>query len=449
MRFDDRIATILALPDDSAEARAAKWHQLADVVAQCGDEAQDCAADALNYLNAHRGAVPAAAGQREPQMLPPGSPEIATGQPEGDSGRISHIRGLVARLASLSSASPALHIPKVSQFRFETQADGTIHWVEGAPRAALVGQSVASPAAFRFGVGQEAVRAFRLRAPFRDAPFRVAGEGPASGDWMLSGVPFFDARTGQFRGYRGSAVRVEAAAEAPLPSPLPGGDIPPESLRQLIHELRTPLNAISGFAELIDGEYLGPADARHRARASAIRGEAARLLGAVDDLDAAARISGPLPAAARGPTDAAALLTEEAQSHVEAAARRGATLRILIGKNLPSMAVDHDNAARMMTRLLDVAAGLAGKGEVLVASLGQEDEDGKTMLCFAIDRPRALSGTAEADVWQPGFAAPHAAPDAPALGLSFTLRLVRSLAGMAGGRLTLDADRLSLTIPAA
>ena len=49
-----------------------------------------------------------------------------------------------------------------------------------------------------------------------------------------------------------------------------GTDLPADSLRQLIHELRTPLNAIVGFAELIDGQYMGPAAANYRVRAADI-----------------------------------------------------------------------------------------------------------------------------------------------------------------------------------
>ena len=69
-----------------------------------------------------------------------------------------------------------------------------------------------------------------------------------------------------------------------------GTEFPADSLRQLIHELRTPLNAIIGFAEMIEGQYMGPAAAAYRGRAAEIMEQARGLLGAVDDLDTAARI---------------------------------------------------------------------------------------------------------------------------------------------------------------
>ena len=43
-----------------------------------------------------------------------------------------------------------------------------------------------------------------------------------------------------------------------------------DALRELIHELRTPLTAIIGFAEIIDGQYLGPAEHSYRERAAEI-----------------------------------------------------------------------------------------------------------------------------------------------------------------------------------
>src|ERR1041384_3306893 len=115
----------------------------------------------------------------------------------------------------------------------------------------------------------------------------VAGDGLVSGEWRISGVPAFEPNDGRFAGYRGIALREAPSAEDPE-SPEFLAD--PDSLRELVHEIKTPLNAIIGFAEIIDGQYLGPADRRYPERASDIVGEARSLLGAIDDLDFAAKI---------------------------------------------------------------------------------------------------------------------------------------------------------------
>ena len=64
----------------------------------------------------------------------------------------------------------------------------------------------------------------------------------------------------------------------------------PDSLRELVHEIKTPLNAIIGFAEIIEGQYLGPADRGYRERAAEIVRQARLLLAAIDDLDFAAKV---------------------------------------------------------------------------------------------------------------------------------------------------------------
>ena len=101
----------------------------------------------------------------------------------------------------------------VAEFRWETGNDGIILWVEGAPRGPLVGQTIASIAGpGRYGVDGQAAGAFEKRAPFREARFKVSGEGAASGDWRISGVPHFDPVRGNFLGYRGTARRPRHAA---------------------------------------------------------------------------------------------------------------------------------------------------------------------------------------------------------------------------------------------
>ena len=172
-----------------------------------------------------------------------------------------------------------------------------ILWVEGAPRGPLVGQTIATIAERgQYGVDGQAAGAFEKRAPFRDARFSVAGAGAGLGRLADFRRALLRRRAGQFP--RLSRQRAAAAARrgrpraAPQPAPagLFGTDLPADSLRQLIHELRTPLNAIVGFAEMIDGQYMGPAAASYRSRAAEIMEQAQRLLSAVDDLDTAARI---------------------------------------------------------------------------------------------------------------------------------------------------------------
>ena len=370
----------------------------------------------------------------------------------------SQIRELVARIeafrrqrASRPPAAPLLAGAPAEGFRWETGTDGILIWVEGAPRAPLIGQSIAATAGHgHCGVDGQAAGAFEKRAPFRDARFNVAGSGPASGDWRISGVPYFDPQRGSFRGYRGTARRPrvdEIAYNLTRPTGVFGTQFPADSLRQLIHELRTPLNAIIGFAEMIEGQYMGPAAAGYRGSAAEIVAQARGLLGAVDDLDTAARLETRRFEAADSQVDAVALLCRLHESYERVAAERGAHIAIEIAEGLPPASVEPAAAERMYARLLAGTIGLAGEGEAIRAALTLESRGEAAMLCLAIGRPAAIQGVEEADLLDPGYSPEGDWPGAPALGLGFALRLIRNLAEAVGGALVVEQERFALYLP--
>jgi hypothetical protein len=344
---------------------------------------------------------------------------------------------------------------RAEEFRWETGPEGIILWIDGASRGPLVGQSIAAIADHgQYGVDGQAAGAFHKRSPFRDARFTVAGDGPAAGSWRISGVPYFDPHRGNFLGYRGTARRPRFDEVAPQAAPdagdgLFGTDLAPDSLRQLIHELRTPLNAIIGFAELIEGQYMGPAGSGYRGRAAEIVGQARRLLGAVDDLDTAARIETSRFDLARSEVDAVALLVRLHDAYEREAGGRGARFAVQIQEGLPAAAVEPPAAERMLSRLLAATIGLAQEGETINAAMRLVQQGGASMLCLELDRPRAIAGLDEIFLLHPGYSPEGDWPGAPALGLGFALRLVRKLAEAAGGALEISDARFALHLPAA
>ena len=94
----------------------------------------------------------------------------------------------------------------------------------------------------------------------------------------------------------------------------------------MIHEIRTPLNAIIGFAEIIDGQYFGPAHSRYRERAAEIVTNARSLLEAAEDLDFVARLQTARATASEG-TDLATFLPPFIESLVARAAGLGIELQ--------------------------------------------------------------------------------------------------------------------------
>ncbi len=403
-----------------------------------------------------RGAL-AALGPSDLVLGPQDEGAVATatdGEPRGEAG--SPILELVERIEAYqrqrreTAPEPeqelvAATATEVAGFRWETGTEGVIRWVEGAPREPLVGLSIAAPAdAARPGLDAEATRAFARRAPFRDARLSVAGESAAAGNWRASGVPFFDEARGAFLGYRGAARRGMAEA---APSGAFGPSLPPDALRQLIHELRTPLNAIMGFAELIEGQYMGPATEPYRSRAADIMDHAGHLLATVDDLDTAARIETGRFNETAGRADAAAIIERLGKSYANVALRRGGRFKLVIASDLPEAAVAPEVTERLFARMLAATIGMVGEGEQIAAELDQNRRKGRNKLCFAIDRPAAVRGLSEQALLDPRFTPAGDWPVAPTLGLGFALRLVRNLAEAAGGELVIDQDRIRLDLP--
>ena len=99
------------------------------------------------------------------------------------------------------------------------------------------------------------VRAFAVRAPFRDAALTLAGEGRSRANGRSAAFRHSIRPTAAFRGYRGIALREHAGGAVAEDATEVLAD--PDSLRELVHEIKTPLNAIIGFAEIIEGQYLG------------------------------------------------------------------------------------------------------------------------------------------------------------------------------------------------
>ena len=402
-------------------------------------------------------AAAAAAPEAPATLAPEAAADAALTAGEGQ------IRELVERIEAFRRERGDLGTPaaaaaepsaRAEAFQWETGPDGMVIWVEGAPRGPLIGQTIAAIAEHgQYGVDGQAAGAFDKRAPFRDARFTVPGAGAASGDWRISGVPFFDPARGNFLGYRGTArrprldevARPEAAAQG---QGLFGSDMPPDSLRQLIHELRTPLNAIVGFAEMIDGQYMGPAAASYRSRAHDIMEQARRLLSAVDDLDTAARIETRRLTLDEAPVDAVALLCRLHDAYERVAGQRGSRIAIEIAQNLPAARVELGAAERMFARMLAATIGLAAPGETIAATMAMGAFGGQKMLCLSIDRPRAIAGLDEASLLDPGYSPEGDWPGAPALGLGFALRLVRNLADAVGGALSIGETRFFLYLPA-
>ena len=498
MRFDDRLRTVLAEPAESPHDRAVRWRQLvelaarappdgdralvADAIAQVRSEADSIdervraaaalavaslpvpadlvaafAADLLHIAApvlasarltpAEWKAVAAAASddcraflatmRSEDQAAAPAVSPIAR-EPESPHA-IPSISDVVARIervrqsrepGAFAPAAPAASAEDSRLFRWECGESGEIEWVEGAPRGALVGQSIAQRGSGS-GVDRTVERAFASRAPFHDGLLELPSDAAIGGSWKISGIPAFEPATGRFAGYRGVAERFDPNR----PAAVPVFRSDPNSLRELAHEIKTPLNAIIGFAEIITGEYLGPADSRYRQRAAEIVTQARLLLSATEDLDFAARIH-----SANGADKARCNLGEVVDRIAgeirESAAPSGVEIEASGSGADVIAAVQPELAERLILRMCSAILARSAPKERLLLTASVDGSD----CAVSISLPAALRGAGEETLF-------GSAEDA--LSAAFPLRLARGLAQAAGSSLVASAGRITLLFPRA
>jgi len=338
--------------------------------------------------------------------------------------------------------------PSTSAFRFETGVDGLINWVEGAPRGPILGIELGAMAEVgEHGVDGHAAGAFRRRTPFRNARMRVPGDGPAAGDWLISGLPRFDSVTGRFEGYRCTARRPHRD-EQPFPraTALVSPGLPPDSLRQLIHELRTPLNAIRGFAEMISAQLLGPVSAAYRTRAEAIIGDARKLLTMFDDLDVAAKLErGAFEGRSAAGVDAADVLRDVLVELRPQDSLHPHQLEVAVESELPSVSLDMVTVERLFSRLVATILSVARSDETLHGKLFKDGGN----IVLEVDRPMGLRRLAAADILDPTHDPEGDWPDAPPLGLGFAMRLIHSMSAAVGARFDIEDGAFALRLPMA
>lgn len=333
----------------------------------------------------------------------------------------------------------------IDEIRFETDEDGTVSWIEGAPQGAVVGVDIAEPA-FDDGPGPDAygAAAFRQRMPLENARMRLCGADIIAGDWRINASPFFNPMNGRFKGYRGILRRPNFAESALI---APEANANSDHIQQLVHELRTPLGAIIGFSEIIEQQLFGPVTEDYRLLARNILNDAERLLEGFDDLSTAAKIEAGQLSIAPGRTDCGWLANRLAERLRGLSDMLHVTLNLVQAHPVRPFAVDNDTAERMFSRLLSAVIIGCGPDEKLDGRFRTEPGMRATNR-FVLTLPQKLRLMDEGQLFDLGPSSVDEASEAPLLGLGFSLRLVRSIARNVGGDLRFYNEALILMLPA-
>lgn len=324
-------------------------------------------------------------------------------------------------------------------FTFLADADGVIQTSYGVQSGQISGVRLIGAA--HQSPDSQMVRAFRRQGAFRDCRLTIA-EGPLAGCWLVDGDPLFDQRNGRFTGYRGSARRAEELDLTPFVAAAEEEGISnAASMRQLIHELRSPLSGVMGFAELIENQLLGPVSDRYRVMAENIVKDVHGIVDILEDLDLANRSDRLSMPSGAGGSDAVRMMANAVEQFGRDENGRP---RIILeaAADLPVADIAPVIADRMITHFVRSLAGCVGP-ESLQARCRQSGEQ----LLIEIDRPLAMAGLSDEQLFDSGCDHVLENADAPVLGVGFALRLVRRLAQANHGRLMVLADRFALSLP--
>lgn len=324
---------------------------------------------------------------------------------------------------------------QVRAFDFATDPECRINWSDPGVVAMVCGIGLTDVVD-----DHESVTLLRRRQPLRTAAAQLQGGASITGEWLLDAAPWFDPISGRFLGYRGRMRR--PSAQADLTATLKEGQS--DRMRQMLHELRTPVNAIQGFAEVIQQQLFGPTPHEYRALAAGIAGDAARILSAFEELDRLAKLDSGAMELESGETDLAAVVEATVSQLSSHLAPRGSGFSLRIRGEQHRVGIDLAEAERIVWRLLATLAGVSGTGEIIKASL----DSASGGLSLNLTLPATLAATRGEDLFDAAADAIPQSLSAGAFGVGFSLRLARTEAQAAGGKLSREGDLLTLTLPA-
>jgi signal transduction histidine kinase len=336
----------------------------------------------------------------------------------------------------------------VSAFDFATDAEGRIVWAEPGIAPAAIGLRLAArDADSPVQSSPELLAAFRHRQPIARAALTIVGAPAVSGEWRIDAAPRFDQPGGRFVGYIGRLRRPVAGVALAAPR-----DSQADRMRQVLHELRTPVNAIQGFAEVIQQQLFGPTPNEYRALAATIASDSARMLAGFEELERLVKLDSGAMALDPGECDLLPVLAGTiAQLRSFNAPRRSALELECDDPTLP-VALDRDEAERLVWRLLATLAGATSPGETLrlrarLRGVEEASPENRTDVRVILRLPAGLAFSDGDALFDSGAGTQPQALAAGMFGAGFALRLAAAEAKAAGGALERRQKNLRLTLP--
>jgi len=205
-------------------------------------------------------------------------------------------------------------------------------------------------------------------------------------------------------------------------------------LATMSHELRTPLNAVIGYAELIEEEAeSGPIGED----AQKIRGSARQLLSVIDVILDLSKLESGTIELERERIDADAVLEQVRESAPALAGSNGNSLTIESAA-LGAAEIDHRRLYQCLMHLISNATKFTKNGAIRI-SAERATINGRVQLCFTVaDTGIGISAEQQSTIFDP-FVQADGATDRRYEGAGLGLTLVRRLAQLMGGGVSVES----------
>jgi PAS domain S-box-containing protein len=279
------------------------------------------------------------------------------------------------------------------------------------------------------------------REPFREVALTLTGKDGGIRHIALSAKPVVDA-AGQFHGYRGvsrditSAVSGAKALQAALERAEDASRTKSEFLANMSHELRTPLNAIIGFSDMMRSGLLKQDLARYESYAADINRSGLHLLELINDLLDLAKIEAGKMEMHDEPVDLPAMLADIQRMMRGQAERAGLSIEVAANTAVGYLLADERSLRQIVLNLVANALKFtpAGGKTTIAAGFGP---DGTIRLTVS-DTGIGIAPEDVARLMQP-FVQVDSAYGRRHKGSGLGLALVRTLAELHGGRVSIDS----------
>jgi signal transduction histidine kinase len=292
--------------------------------------------------------------------------------------------------------------------------------------------------------------------PFRDKEVAAVARDGSERTLWLAAVPVFADRSGRFTGYRGLARDVTAskAQERALQEAKAAAErankAKSEFLATMSHEFRTPLNAVIGFADVINGAYFGPlGNAKYSEYAADIAASARHLAQMIDDILDMSKIEAGRMELQEERVEPGELIERAARMVRPRAESAGHAFRVTCPPDRVELRVDPHKLVQVLINLLANAVKFTGAGGRIDLAAGLAPDGA---LAFKVsDNGVGMSADEQAIALQP-FRQAHAASAAARQGSGLGLSIVKALAELHGGELSVDSapgagTTVTVTVP--